>query len=237
MNVAASGDDGRDLFGERRTAAPKVQQLPLPLGWRSEGHGAAAQFVIGESNRSAVEHSLGHARWAMPASLLIGPPQSGRSLLGQMFLDSGGAGLIDGLAEADEEALFHSWNRTLASGQKLLVIAGSAAEVAAVTLPDLRTRLETAPMVEIGAPDACLTRDLIGHLLIQRGLNPAPQLGSYVAARIERSYAAIHAAVAAIDAQALASGGGAGIRSARAALIAAGLYDCEDQDSDSTEPS
>jgi chromosomal replication initiation ATPase DnaA len=96
--------------------------------------------------------------------------------------------------------------------------------------------LATAPIVEIALPNACLTRDLVEQLLVQRGLQPAPQLGSYIAARIERSYAAIHAAVAAIDAHALAHGGGAGIRTARAALIAAGLYDGTALDSDSPEP-
>jgi chromosomal replication initiation ATPase DnaA len=122
------------------------------------------------------------------------------------------------------------------TGDRMLILTESREPIEAIALPDLRTRLATAPVLEIGAPDACLTRDLVEHLLVQRGLNPAPQLGSYVAARIERSYAAIHAAVEAIDAQVLAHGGTAGIRNARAALIAAGLYDGGTDDSDSTEP-
>ena len=79
-------------------------------------------------------------------------------------------------------------------------------------------------------------RDLVEHLLVRRGLIPAPQLGSYVAARLDRSYAAIHAAVDAIDAGALAAGRQPGIRIARAALIDAGLYDPDSDDPDSPEP-
>lgn len=236
MSEAGASDDSRDLFGETLAPARKGRQLPLPLGWRSSGSDRVPQFIVGDSNRVAVQHVLGHVDWAMPASLLIGPPHSGKSLLGRMFVESGGGELVDGLADVDEATLFHAWNRARESGERLLVIAESANEVAAIALPDLKTRLATAPVVEVGVPDACLARDLIEQLLVQRGLNPVPQLGSYVAARIERSYVAIHAAVAAIDAFALAHGGGAGIRNARAALIAAGLYDGAANDSDSPEP-
>lgn len=236
MSEIGASQDSRDLFGETLAPARKGRQLPLPLGWRSNESVTAPHFIVGDSNRVAVQHVLGHVDWMMPASLLIGPPQSGKSLLGQMFLESGGGELLDGLAGADEALLFHAWNRAKESGKRLLIIAGSAEEIAAIALPDLKTRLATAPQVGIGAPDVCLTRDLVEQLLVQRGLQPAPQLGGYVAARIERSYAAIHAAVAAIDAHALAHGGGAGIRNARAALIAAGLYDDAAHDSDSPEP-
>lgn len=236
MSDAGPREDSRDLFGETLAPARKGRQLPLPLGWRSSGSDTAPHFIVGDSNRAAAQHVLGHAGWEMPASLLIGPPQSGKTVLGQMFVDSGGGDLIDGLAGTDEAALFHGWNRAKETGQRLLVIVDSPAEIAAVALADLKTRLATAPVLEIGAPDACLTRDLIEYLLVQRGLQPAPQLGSYVTARIERSYMAIHAAVAAIDTHALAHGGGAGIRNARAALIAAGLYDGAANDSDSPEP-
>lgn len=235
MSGAIATGDGRDLFGEPRAQTRSGRQLPLPLGWRRHPEDPAPTIVIGDSNRAAIEHILGQANWTMPASLLSGPPQSGRSTIGAMFLANGGDAVIDTLSVTDEEKLFHRWNRAQADNRKLLIIVDSPDDAAAVRLPDLRTRLATAPLVAIGAPDSCLARDLIETLLIQRGLKPAAQVGSYVAARIERSYAAIHAAVQAIDAQALATGSGAAIPTARAALIAAGLYDGKDADSDSPE--
>lgn len=228
---------GRDLFGQSVTLSGRGRQLPLPLGWRGEMVGTVAPtIIVGPSNSDAVRHVGAPGGWTVPASILIGPPQSGKSMMGQMFLDAGGAQVIDGLHGAAEADLFHMWNDMRETGGKMLILIEIMQALDALSLPDLKTRLATAPVLEIGAPDACLTRDLIEHLLAQRGLQPAPQLGSYVAARIERSYAAIHAAVAAIDAHALAHGGGAGIRNARAALIAAGLYDGATQDSDSPEP-
>lgn len=236
MTGAPHDSEPRDLFGIATAPARKGRQLPLPLGWRRDATDTAPLIVIGDSNAEAVRHIVDHAHWTMPASILIGPPQSGRSLIGRAFLESGGTELIDDLEHADAEAVFHSWNRMQASGGRMLIVAGSRDAIAAVALPDLKTRLATAPLLTIEAPDVCLTRDLVEHLLVERGLNPSPQLGSYVAARIERSYPAIHAAVAAIDARVMATGGIAGIRGARAALIDACLYDGNGRDSDSMEP-
>ena len=228
---------GRDLFGQSVTLSGRGRQLPLPLGWRGEVVGTVAPIIIvGPSNSDAVRHIGAPGSWTVPASILIGPARSGKSMMGQMFLDAGGARVIDGLDGVAEADLFHLWNDMRETGGRMLILTETAQALDALSLPDLKTRLATAPVLEIGAPDACLSRDLVEHLLTARGLNPAPQLGSYVAARIERSYAAINTAVTAIDAHALAQGGAAGIRNARAALIAAGLYDGTANDSDSPEP-
>lgn len=237
MSVSDTIGGNRDLFGRR--VAPRsgttARQLPLPLAWSGQVRNLVA-FQIGDSNRRAVEHIQRFSEWTAPASVLLGPACSGRSTLAAMFLAAEAGEVVDGLIDADEEAVFHAWNRAQTSGQKLLIIADDLRDLAGVRLPDLATRLATAPVVHITEPDTCLIRDLIEHLLVQRGLIPAPQLGSYVAARLERSYAAIHAAVDAIDAASLATGGQPGIRIARAALIEAGLYDPDENGHDSAEP-
>lgn len=236
MTMTEPNAECRDLFGRRLPARPAgtARQLPLPLAW-SKAVASGESFQLGASNREAVLHLERALQWTSPASVLIGPAGSGRSTLGQMFAQSGAGEVIDGLRGADEEALFHAWNRAQADGHKLLIIADSEQDIAAVRLPDLATRLATAPLVHIAPPDDCLIRDLVEHLLVRRGLIPAPQLGSYVAARLDRSYAAIHAAVDAIDAAALAMGGQPGIRIARAALIDAGLYEPDSAAAESPE--
>lgn len=223
MTSVSDMDEAWDLFGQRLPSVSTVRQLPLPLAW-PKGTAGALTFQVGESNRHAVEHLQRFADWMTPASILLGPPGSGRSTLGQIFATGDGGEVVDGLSAADEEAVFHAWNRAQAEDGRLLVIADSLEQVQSVRLADLRTRLATAPVVEIGAPDACLVRDLVEHLLVRRGLMPAPQLGNYVAARLDRSYGAIHAAVEAIDLASLSSGTPPGIRIARKALIDAGLY-------------
>ncbi len=236
MTGPVEPDAGRDLFGQAVAQSARVRQLPLPLAWHGDGGSASVRFLTGPSNADAVRHIERFADWGAPATVLIGPPGSGRSTLAALFVAAGGGTVVDPLAGADEEALFHAWNRAQADGTKLLIVADSAAALSAVGLPDLATRLATAPVVGIGAPDPRLMRDLIDHLLVRRGLHPAPQTAAYVAARIDRSYTALHAAVAAIDRHALAGGTQPGIRAARTALIAAGLYDADTIDSDSPEP-
>ncbi len=214
-----------DLFGRPLAAAGgRARQLPLPLAWAGQNGGGAPDFLVSDSNGEAVRQ-LFEADWAAPAMLLSGPAGSGRSTLAELAADRLGCTVVDPLELADEEALFHAWNRSRDENGRLLIVTSSPASIDSLAIPDLRTRLRAAPVAQIGAPDACLTRDLVELLLSRRGLAPAPQLGTYVAARIERSYAAIHAAVAAIDAASLASGAAPGIRLARTALIDAGLFD------------
>lgn len=229
-------EQAQDLFGRSTpVAGPRVRQLPLPLAWPGQRAADAPAFLMGESNADAARHVQRFAEWASPASILIGPHGSGRSTLGALFLAAGGGAVIDPLRGADEAQLFHQWNRAQAAGQHLLIIADEADDLTAIQLADLKTRLATAPVLRIGAPDACLTRDLIDHLLTARGLHTGPQVASYVAARIERSYAAIHAAVAVIDAHGLATGSQPGIRAVRTALLAAGLLDAQVDESEQTE--
>ncbi len=224
-----------DLFGTPLAAAGgKARQLPLPLAWAGQNGGNTPDFLVSDSNREAVRH-LFEADWAAPAMLLTGPAGSGRSTLAGLAAERLGCTVVDPLELADEEALFHAWNRARDDGGRLLIVTASTASIDTLAVPDLRTRLRASPVAEIGAPDACLTRDLVELLLTRRGLVPAPQLGSYVAARIERSYSAIHAAVGAIDAASLASGAAPGVRLARMALIETGLFDPAGQSEEGQE--
>lgn len=221
---ARAPQPGRDLFGRRITERPAGRQLPLPLGWAASAHGTDPVFLTGDSNAEAVLHIQRFADWPSPASVLVGPPGSGRSTLARLFAEASGGEVIDPFAGSEEIAVFHAWNRAQAERLPLLLVADDEAELVAVRLPDLATRLATAPVVRFGAPDLALSAALIDRLLLARGVHLATPVGGYVAARIDRSYAAIHAAVAAIDAHSFAGSKAAGLRNVRAALIAAGLY-------------
>jgi chromosomal replication initiation ATPase DnaA len=222
---AAVEADGarRDMFGQPLAEPVTLRQLPLPLGWHHDAPPAEG-FLVSDANREAAQLVADPDRWGGPALILTGPSGSGKSVLARQFAAAGLGDVVDPLSSADPNALFHSWNVANHSGTRLLIVCGSVAEIDALPLADLRTRLASAPVASIGQPDPCLIRDLVDAKLTQRGLPTAPGLGNYLAARIDRSYDAVHAAVAAIDAAALASGGGATIARARAALITAGLY-------------
>ena len=220
-----------DLFGRPVVRRSGAAQMALPLKWRPGSVAHHGDFLVSHSNALAAQHIQGFGDWHSPASILAGPPKSGKSLLGAMFRDAGAGDVIDTLAGAAEADVFHAWNRASTNGRKLLIIVDSTADVASVELPDLRTRLATAPVVSILEPDHELATALVQCLLAERGLAATGAVVRYVADRIDHSYAAIHSCVDAIDHEAMASGRPLGVRLVHDVLIAEGfIVDAGDKD-------
>ncbi|MEL6267060.1 MAG: DnaA/Hda family protein [Pseudomonadota bacterium] len=99
-------------------------------------------------------------------------------------------------------ALFHLYNLMAAGGGHLLVAARRPPAAWPAIRPDLVSRLATFGVVEIGAPDDALLSSVLLKAAADRGLDVAPAAVAHVLARIERSFAAVHAAVAVLDAHA-----------------------------------
>jgi hypothetical protein len=199
-------------------------QIALPLDW-SAGGSNDGPLIVGTSNADAVRYLRHPATWPVRTAVLVGPRGSGRSLMGRLFAAETGGRVIDGHASVSEEEIFHAWNAAQTSGTPLLIIADAPPSEWNVALPDLRSRLAAVPVLMIGDPDDCLARDLIEALFAQRGMALAPGVASYIVPRMERSYAAIHRVVAALDAASLEKGGGISIRLTRETLLSQGLID------------
>ncbi len=114
--------------------------------------------------------------------------------------------LLDTVAEASEieRALFHLYNVLREQGGHLLVTGCALPKQWALTLPDLRSRLAAAPAVEIGPPDDRLLEAVMVKLFADRQLRVAPEVIRFLLARMERSFAAVRALVAALDRASLA---------------------------------
>ena len=174
-----------------------MAQLALPLAW-PDGVGAGDYFVS-DANRPVVRHLDHWALWPVMATLLTGPRKSGRSLLARGFALRSGGELVDDAERADEEALFHAWNRAQARRRPLILVADRAPPEWAVALPDLRSRLAATPVVRIAEPDEPLVGQLIEKLCLDRGLAAPPELVRYLVPRIERSYWGVNRTVEALD--------------------------------------
>ena len=187
-----------DLFGRPvRPQERKVEQIPLPLGWQRHDV-EPSQFLTGRSNAEAFTHVHNWRNWTTPATLLIGPRQSGRSTLAVMFAADSGGEVIDGIEGVAEDGIFHSWNRAQESGRPLLLVANSRDGIEAPLLPDLLTRMATMPRVEIAPPDPELAAALLQYWCTRSG-RPLPlPLAQSAVAQLERSYAALHAAATAL---------------------------------------
>lgn len=180
---------------DRKTPA----QIALPL----EGAARQRAIVIGNANEAALQACQDAQNWPFRTAILSGPPRSGKSLIAQWFEASGLGTAIDDAESRDEADLFHAWNRAQESGRPLLLVARPVSEDAkdglSIALPDLRSRLGSALGLVIGAPDDAMLGALIEAHAAQRGLILPEGAAGYLVPRLERSFAAVEALVAAID--------------------------------------
>jgi hypothetical protein len=191
----------------------------------------------------------GFAAMLLPA-LLLGPQASGKTHLARVWQALSGAqalvpetlmmSFLDGLDEAtplvvedadriayDEKALFHLLNLAREKRLYVLITAESAPSRWGLALPDLKSRLNAVPAVEIGAPDEALIRTVLLKHFADRQLDIDPKVLTYLALHVDRSLAAAAAAVAAVDRAALASGRKISRQLVIEALAASGLPEDE----------
>lgn len=201
----------------------KPRQLVLPLPQSVSL--ARDDYYVSDSNRAAVAAVESWPQWTGGMLAVIGPPGSGKSHLASVHADraqadgrlvaiwpdAGRADLIvedaDRLAgsPAQDEALFHAFNRA-ASGGSILFTARTPIAGWPVLLPDLRTRLNTVVTAELPAPDDGLLQAVLLKLFADRQIDPerAAETASWLLPRMDRSLAAARALVAELDARSLA---------------------------------
>ena len=204
-----------------------AEQLTLDLPHRAAQ--GAEDFLVSDCNLAAVRLIDAWPDWPDQVQLLIGPAASGKTHLVRVWQALSGAhlivpndldiGAIDALAEGtplvmedadraayDEKALFHLMN--LAREKRLCVLISARLPPSRwpVTLPDLLSRLNALPVVEIGAPDEVLLRTVMLKHFADRQLDIDPKMLEYLALRIDRSLKAAAEAVEAVDRAALATG-------------------------------
>jgi chromosomal replication initiation ATPase DnaA len=172
-----------------------MNQIALPLVTRRADD--PARIVVGNANRAAIDALSDPAAWPYGTMILAGPPRSGKSLLARWAADAHHIETIDGADAVDETELFHRWNRAQESGRALLLVTDS--DPWDIALPDLRSRLGAALHVTVSHPDDEMIGALIQAHADARSLALDEGALTYLVPRLERSFAAIEAVVAAID--------------------------------------
>jgi chromosomal replication initiation ATPase DnaA len=171
-----------------------MTQIALPLDIRSGAE--SPRIVIGAGNSAAIAALSDAANWPFHTALLIGEPRSGKSLLARWFASRGHGDALDDAHLLPEADVFHAWNRAQEMRRPLLLTAGLGWQV---SLPDLASRIGGSLQITLAAPDEGLMADLIAAHAEQRRLAVGEGAAAYLVPRLERSYAAIEAVVAAID--------------------------------------
>jgi hypothetical protein len=208
--------------GEAGEPTLPPDQLALPLDWPVP---RAQPYLVSPANAPLLRHLDGWRDWPVMATLVTGPRKSGRSLLARGFAARTGGELVDDAQHAEEEALFHAWNRAQVRRRPLILVAEEAPPAWAVALPDLRSRLVATPAFRIAEPDEALLAALIEKLAADRGLAAPPELVRYLVPRIERSYWGLHRTIEALDMLALVHRQRLTVPLARRALAGLGVID------------
>jgi chromosomal replication initiation ATPase DnaA len=194
----------------------------------SFGHGASFardDFLEGPSNANALAWVERWPDWPARAIILVGPEGSGKSHLVDIWANKAGARRLAARAldqaavpgalatgalalenvapPIDEVALFHLLNLAKEDDANVLLTARRPPAQWMVVLADLASRLRALPVVAIEAPDDALLRAVLVKLFVDRQLAVDESLISFLVTRIERSFAAARAAVAALDREAL----------------------------------
>lgn len=186
-------------------------------------------FLEGPANAAALSLIESWPEWPNRIMLLAGPEGSGKSHLATIWAQQAGARSISAHALTaavvpgalatgalvvedlnpqgfDERALFHLMNLAREEGAFVLLTARVPPVAFEVELRDLRSRLRAVPVVTLMPPDDQLLRALIVKFCADRQLNVDETVVSFLATRIERSFAAARRTVEQLDAEALRLG-------------------------------
>ncbi|MEE4350772.1 MAG: hypothetical protein V2J26_11125 [Pacificimonas sp.] len=188
-------------------AKAAFEQFGLPL----DGGGTAADdFIVTPANADAAAGLQTWDRWPDGAVLLVGPAQCGKTRLAQIAKIRRG-GHLDLWEDVDrgglnQAGLFHALNRARDGGDPVLMTARTMPGRWAISLPDLKSRVNALPILEIHAPDDALVAELLYRGFAQRGLDVGPDLIAHASLRVPRAYRAIAALAERADRAALEQG-------------------------------
>lgn len=211
--------DSIKVAGRRKAG----EQLPLVFNHQSAS--GRDDLAITDKLTAAVAIVDAWPNWPAPVVILTGPQGSGKSHLAEIWRQQSAARdivpasgsdasvvaaqgpvLFEDADRAgfDEVELFHVINSVKQNGQSLLMTSRTWPLSWNVQLPDLRSRLKAATLVEIGEPDEILLSQVIVKLFADRQLAIDERLVDYIVQRMERSLAVAQEVVERMDQLALA---------------------------------
>lgn len=164
--------------------------------------------------------------WPHWAAVVVGPAQSGKSHLAQVWrlrsnalvtsaralderlvgqFQAAGALVVEELEQGcnDEQLLFHLLNIAREHRLSILFTSRVAPGDLEIAFPDLRSRLRALPVVHITAPDGQLLEAVLVKHFADRQLSVEPAVIAYILRNMERSFASAAAVVEAIDRRSL----------------------------------
>ncbi len=205
--------------------------MPKQLGLDLPGVTALGRddFLVAPSNAMAVAMIDAWPEWQGGKLVVTGPQGSGKTHLTHVWAQRSGAHILEAkdltktnvpeLAnapvavenvtaiagdEAAETALFHLHNLTLANGHSLLFSGKEALAAWPLVIPDLKSRLQGATLVELSAPDDTLLSAVLAKQFADHQIVPNGDVIPYLVGHMDRSFAAARDIVVRLNRESLA---------------------------------
>ena len=167
-------------------------------------------FIVSQSNAAADEMIARWPDWPGHALVICGPEGSGKTHLANVWRLRSGAAMVQaeqlniddtptlattaGLTvedidavSFDERALFHLLNHARETGFSVLLTARKNPGNWLISLPDLRSRARSLPVIEIEQPDPELLAAVLVKLLNDRQIPATPSAVRHLARHMDRS--------------------------------------------------
>jgi chromosomal replication initiation ATPase DnaA len=203
-----------------------IRQLVFDLA--ADAAMTRADFFVSPANALALQTVEDWTHWPGRKLVLVGPEGSGKTHLARIWAAMSGGTVVrtedlagvridtlaqrtvvvedaDQVAPSDEAALFHLHNVVTPAGA-LMLTAQTPPRDWGLCLPDLVSRLQSAAVARLEAPDDALLSAVLVKLFSDRQIAVAANLIPYLVSRMPRSVGAARGLVAALDAEALAGG-------------------------------
>ncbi len=190
-----------------------ICQMPFSLTYTVQK--TEDDFLVSSCNKEAFSW-IKKNTWSFPMIMIIGDEGSGKTHLAHIFsstiLKAKNLKEIDipflprraSIEDIDEfcqeKTLFHLFNYASENKSQILMTARA---VPLFKLPDLKTRVNSIPIIQIHAPDDTLMMALLCKAFTERHVDVDSDVISYLMTHLNRSYKEIHQIVSIIDAYAL----------------------------------
>ncbi len=206
---------------------PQLPQKQATFRFDKQSELLDTDYILSDANSYAARIIQNWPAWEGNIALIYGPAKSGKSHLASIWQQHAHAAkltskelyrlsateilqhhqqiLIEDIRSIhDETVLFHLFNAVRAmKGASMLLTASEHPNRLGIRLPDLRSRLLSTQLAALELPDEALLRMVIAKHFSDHQLRVASEVIEFLAARCERSFAAVSALVETLDTLAL----------------------------------
>ena len=174
-----------------------MSQIALPLDTTPKAENSG--FLVTAANIAVCNQLENWQAWPHMTAILVGPQSSGKSAILESFSNDSGGYIMDDADSREDEVIFHLWNRAREEQKPLLLTSRMPVSEWSIVLPDLKSRLASSLLLELGPPDEEMIAGLMQQYFVRRGLSISEDALAYLAKRMQRSYRFVELLAAKMD--------------------------------------